>query len=88
VVVDPVHVGATEDWSPKHAVGAVETDTFTEADILAGFDRMIAELHREPDYLADFRAESFKSAVRRGWALESTGGYGPREAMELEALLA
>jgi hypothetical protein len=87
VVVDPVHVGATEEWSPVDEVTAVETDTFTEADILSGFDRIIADLHAEPDWLAAFRADSFASPIRRAWALESTGGYTMREAALVEALV-
>jgi len=83
--------GASEAWSPTlHTAGVGNSEGFYELDILGGFDRIIADLKSEPDWLTDFKAKT----VRMQWdhkysqLLEDTGSYTTAQVKALNYKLA
>lgn len=94
-LVELTHRGATEGWSPLQEVEAVERTALPLDDVdeyLADLDRRFAAI-LVPDPAVDeelraFQQGSMRLHAYRSMILDSTGGYGPREAMQLEALLA
>lgn len=106
-VVDPVHVGATEGWSPKHAAAEAERGMLPLDDVdewlatrLSAYGHALTrigcrtvslvkgEVQRTvDDELTAFVAGSQRLHAYREMRIGATGGYGPREHMQLEALL-
>jgi hypothetical protein len=107
VTVDPVHIGATADWSPRHAAAEAEAGMLPLDDVdewLAGrlreYEhalsriecRTVSLVRGEPQRtlwqeLDAFVAGSQQLHAYRDLRIGATGGYGPREHMQLEALL-
>lgn len=109
LVADPVHIGATEDWSPKHAAAEAEAGMLPLDDVgewlaerLRSYEHALARIgarrvwlikgHADQctldEALEDFQRGSMALHAYRSMILDSTGSYGPREHMQLEALLA
>jgi hypothetical protein len=107
VWVGPVHIGATEDWSPIAAGAAAERGMLPLDDVdewlaarLREFDGALARIDTRPcvtlirgdrfrtvdEELERFVDGSQQLHAYREWRIGQTGGYGPREHMQLEAL--
>ena len=53
--------GASATWSPiQSTTRALPSDAFDELDILDAFDRMIADLKAEPDWLTAFKQKTLE----------------------------
>lgn len=97
---EPDGAGATEDWSPAAEHAAAERGRLPLDDVdewlavrLSSYDHALSRIDAGAGAacgaeLARFQRGSIALHAYRSMILDSTGGYGPREAMQLEELLA